>query len=92
MAFSRFRHLASMKLKDAKSSVESIKSVIGKPFVKQKGFLNSYNEKYIQTGSVRPLNDVLIYVFILSYGVGWPTEMRHLKHAEEQAKHGKKKH
>lgn len=89
-----------MKLKDAKATAANatanaaafVKSSLSKPYVKQKGFMHSYNEKYIQTGSIRPLNDVLIYVFILAYGVGWPTEMRHLKHAEEQAKKGGKKH
>jgi hypothetical protein len=50
-------------------------------------FLYQYNEKYVQTGSLKPLNDVLIEVFFLSYSVGWPIELRHLKHAEEAAKH-----
>jgi hypothetical protein len=53
-------------------------------------FLYNYNEKYIMTGSIRPLNDVLIVVGILSYAVGWPTELRHLRHAEETA--AKKQH
>lgn len=88
MAFSRFRQFASMKLKENASFIKAS----AKQFVPEKGFMNGYNEKYIKTGSVRPLNDVLIYVFILAYGVGWPTELRHLKHEQEMAKKGGKKH
>lgn len=53
------------------------------------GFLNNYNEKYVKTGSVRPLNDVLISIFFLSYAIGWPTELRHHRHAEEKTRHAK---
>jgi hypothetical protein len=35
---------------------------------------------------------VMLAVGILSYFVGWPTELRHLRHAEEAAKHGKDHH
>ncbi|KAG0577313.1 hypothetical protein M758_5G140900 [Ceratodon purpureus] len=88
MAFSRFRQFASMKMKEKASAFKAT----AKQFVPQKGFMNSYNEKYIKTGSIRPLNDVLIYVFILAYGVGWPTELRHMKHEQEMKKHGNKGH
>jgi hypothetical protein len=54
--------------------------------------LHNYNEKYIQTGSIKPLNDVMISAGILSYFVGWPTELWHLRNAEEAAKHGDKEH
>lgn len=90
MAFSGLRQLASMKLKDVPSFV---RSSANREYVAKKtwGFLNNYNERYIKTSSIRPLNDVLISVFILSYAIGWPTEIRHLRHAEEEAKHGKEK-
>ena len=88
MAFSRFRQFASIKLKEKASLVKTS----AKQFVPQKGFLNGYNEKYIKTGSVKPLNDVLIYVFILAYGVGWPTKLRHMKHEQEMKAKGKKDH
>ncbi|KAH9567387.1 hypothetical protein CY35_03G027200 [Sphagnum magellanicum] len=55
-------------------------------------WLHNYNEKYIQTRSIKPLNDVMISAGILSYFVGWPTELWHLCHAEEAAKHGDKEH
>lgn len=96
MAFSGLRGLASMKLKDVPSFVKS--SVTRENMTKQTwGFVSHYNEKYVKTGSIRPLNDVMISVFFLSYAVGWPTEIRHLRHAEEAAKHtnkngGEKKH
>lgn len=96
MAFSGLRGLASMKLKDVPSFVKS--SVTRENMTKQTwGFVSNYNEKYVKTGSIRPLNDVMISVFFLSYAVGWPTEIRHLRHAEEAAKHtnkngGEKKH
>lgn len=90
MAFSGLRQLANMKLKDVPSFV---RSSANREYVAQKtwGFLNNYNERYIKTSSIRPLNDVLISVFIISYAIGWPTELRHLHHAQEEAKHGKNK-
>ena len=51
-------------------------------------FLKDYNQKYILTSSPKPLFDVMIGVFVLSYAVGWPTEIRHLRHAEAAAKAG----
>lgn len=87
MVFSQ--RLASMKLKDVPSF---IRARANKQFIEKQtwGFLNNYNEKYIKTGSIKPLNDVLISVFVLSYAIGWPTEIRHLKHAEEKARKSKK--
>jgi hypothetical protein len=86
MAFSGLRSLASMKLKDVPNYV---KSNVTRDNVSKNtwNFLYNYNQKYIQTGSIRPLNDVMIGVFFLGYAVGWPTELRHLQHAEEAAKH-----
>lgn len=48
-------------------------------------YLLNYHKKYIQTGSIKPLNHVLISVGLLSYAVGWPTELRHLRRAELKA-------
>lgn len=45
-------------------------------------FLKDYHQKYIITSSPKPLFDVMTFTFFLSYAVGWPTELRHLKHAE----------
>ncbi|KAJ7555942.1 hypothetical protein O6H91_05G106800 [Diphasiastrum complanatum] len=52
-----------------------------------RSWLDNYNTKYVQTGSIKPLNDVLISVFLLSYAVGWPTEIRHLRHQEHEKHH-----
>jgi len=37
---------------------------------------------YIDTGSPKPLYDVLIYGFILAYALAWPTEYAHYKHEQ----------
>eukprot|EP00884_Botryococcus_braunii_P000039 jgi/Botrbrau1/10035/Bobra.0012s0122.1 len=47
--------------------------------------LTSYKEKYIDTGSPKPLFDVIIGLFIFSYIQAWPQEYRHYK-AEQAAK------
>ena len=89
MAFSGLRQLANMKLKDVLSFV---RASANKAYVSQKawGFLNNYNEQYIKTGSIRPINDVLISIFFLSYAIGWPTELRHLQYEDQKAKcHGR---
>ena len=46
--------------------------------------LNQYKKDYIDTGSAKPLYDVMIYGFILAYALAWPTEYMHYKH--EQAR------
>ena len=46
--------------------------------------MNQYKKDYIDTGSPKPLYDVLIYGFILAYALAWPTEYAHYKH--EQAR------
>ena len=86
MAFSGFRQLANMKLKDVPSFV---RASANKEYVSQKAcnFFNNYNEQYIKTGSIRPLNDALISIFFLSYAIGWHTELRHIRHEEQKAKH-----
>lgn len=85
------KNLASMKVKDVPTFVKT--AVTREKVVERTwNFLYKYNEKYIQTGSIRPLNDVMISIGILSYAVGWPTELRHLRHAEEAAMHEKEHH
>lgn len=85
------RNLASMKVKDVPTYVKS--SLNGEKVMKDTwSWLYKYNEKYIQTGSIKPLHDVMLSVGILGYAIAWPTELRHLRHAEEVAKHGKEHH
>ncbi|KAG0577437.1 hypothetical protein M758_5G148900 [Ceratodon purpureus] len=85
------RHLASMKVKEVPNhlkqslSGDKVKTTVWSSLYK-------YNDKYVQTGSIKPLTDVMLAVGILGYFVGWPTELRHLRHAEEAAKHGKDHH
>ena len=40
-------------------------------------FLHKYKEKYIDTGSIKPLTDTMIGLFFFSYAVAWP-QVRHL--------------
>lgn len=88
---SALRSLASLKVKDVPTYVKS-------SFSKEKviqdtwSWLYKYNEKYVQTGSIRPLTDVMLSIGFLSYAIAWPTEIRHLRHAEEAAKHGNAHH
>ena len=35
-------------------------------------FLHQYKEKYIDTGSIKPLTDTMIGLFFFSYAVAWP--------------------
>lgn len=88
---SALRNLASLKVKDVPTFV---KSSLSKEKVMQDtwSWLYKYNEKYVQTGSIRPLTDVMLSVGFLSYAIAWPTEIRHLRHAEEAAKHGNNHH
>nr|PNR27471.1 hypothetical protein PHYPA_029623 [Physcomitrium patens] len=85
------RNLASMKVKDVPNHLKSNLSR-EKVMSSTWSWLYKYNEKYIQTGSIRPLMDVMLSVGFLSYAIAWPTEIRHLRHAEEAAKHGKDHH
>ena len=88
---SALKNLASLKVKDVPTFV---KSSLSKEKVMQDAWswLYKYNEKYVQTGSIRPLTDVMLSIGFLSYATAWPTETRHLRHAEEAAKHGNAHH
>ena len=35
-------------------------------------WLHQYKEKYIDTGSIKPLSDTMIALFFFSYAVAWP--------------------
>ena len=50
-----------------------------------KKILLNYHRQHVQTGSIRPLNHLLISVGLLSYAIGWPTELRHLRREEAKA-------
>ncbi|GBG90495.1 hypothetical protein CBR_g50842 [Chara braunii] len=78
------KEIAKMKVKEVP---EYVKSVATKENITNKTltFLQRYQEKYIKTGSIRPLNDVLISVGILGYAVSWPKEYRHMQHEKEKA-------
>ena len=84
---SALKNLASLKVKDVPTFV---KSSLSKEKVMQDAWswLYKYNEKFVQTSSIRPLTNVMLSIGFLSYATVWPTETRHLRHAEEVAKHG----
>lgn len=82
---SALKNIASLKVKDVPTYVKSsftMEKIMQDTWTK----LYKYNEKYVQTGSIRPLTDVMLAVGGLSYAIAWPTEIRHLRHAEEAAK------
>ena len=39
--------------------------------------------QYIDTGSPKPLYDLLIYGFVFSYVISWPREYAHYMHEQE---------
>jgi hypothetical protein len=39
--------------------------------------------QYIDTGSVKPLFDLVGYGFLFSYAISWPREYAHYKHEQE---------
>jgi len=41
-----------------------------------------YLLQHIDTGSGKPLMDLLIYGFLFSYAYSWPREYAHMKHEE----------
>ena len=53
-----------------------------------KNRLLEYKEDYIDEGSFAPLKQVMIGVFFMSYIVGLPAELRHLRHEEEMKRQG----
>lgn len=42
-----------------------------------------FNLQHIDTGSAKPLFDVVGYGFLLAYALAWPTEYAHYKHEQE---------
>ena len=43
-------------------------------------WFHGYKAKYIDTGSPKPLFDVLGYGFVFAYALAWPQEYAHYKH------------
>ncbi|KAJ7513777.1 hypothetical protein O6H91_23G013800 [Diphasiastrum complanatum] len=86
MALQWVKGLSQLKVKELPSYLKS--TLTREKIVSStRSWLDNYNTKYVQTGSIKPLNDVLISVGILSYALSWPTEIRHLRHKEEHEKH-----
>lgn len=52
--------------------------------------MNQYKKDYIDTGSAKPLYDVLIYGFIGAYALAWPQEYAHYKHEQVRAQLGRR--
>lgn len=65
----------SLKLKDAVPAVQKHARENWTPSKLQGRFVawkDDYKQKYIDTGSIKPLFDVMIYGFFLSYAISWP--------------------
>ena len=50
--------------------------------------LLEYKEVHMDQGSFAPVKQVMVGVFCMSYLVGLPAELRHLRHEEEMKKQG----
>lgn len=72
------KQVASLKAKEVPGFV---KETVTKEKVTTglRKWLDNYRQKYIDTGSVKPLNDTMILVFALSYALAWPTEIKHMR-------------
>ncbi|QDZ20765.1 hypothetical protein HOP50_04g32870 [Chloropicon primus] len=55
---------------------------------RMKNRLLEYKEDYIDEGSFVPVKQVMVGVFFMSYLVGLPAELRHLRHEEEMKRQG----
>jgi|Transcript_29124 hypothetical protein len=51
-------------------------------------WVHDYKVANIDTGSAKPLKDVMVGVFCVAYVFAWPTEYSHWKHAQEARKNG----
>lgn len=62
------------------------KQVANKDLVQNKltSWLRNYHQKYIKTSSIKPAYHTFVVIGLIGYAVGWPAEMRHLRHKEEE--------
>eukprot|EP00898_Chlorokybus_atmophyticus_P002555 jgi/Chlat1/32/ChrspC232329S00914 len=75
--------IGSMKVKEVAPYVRAqLEPAKVKPALRD--WVKNYHEKHILTGSFTPMRHLLVGLFALSYAVAWPTEYRHMKHAEEE--------
>jgi hypothetical protein len=51
-------------------------------------WVQDYKVAHIDTGSSKPLKDVMVSVFCVAYVMAWPTEYAHWKHARDARLHG----
>lgn len=82
-----WKQVTSLKLKEVPEFLKS-KATVKNATEGFHSWVADYHQKHIVTSSAKPLNDLLIYVGIGAYAIAWPTELKHLKHAEAAAKHG----
>ncbi|KAK2077098.1 hypothetical protein QBZ16_004732 [Prototheca wickerhamii] len=47
------------------------------------GWYAKYKKEHIDQGSFKPLQDLILSVFALSYVISWPKEYAHYKHEQE---------
>lgn len=49
--------------------------------------LADYRRTFIDTGSAKPVQHLIVATFAIAYAVAWPTEYKHWKH-EQDVKNG----
>lgn len=86
---------AGLKVKEIPGYVGKYANDNWQPVIVQRRvstWLNTYKKQYIDTGSPKPLFDVLGYGFVGSYIFSWPREYAHMKHEQEAKLKGDGKH
>ncbi len=87
MASAFIKHIGSLKPREV---LPYLKSTVTWENASAHGskWVHEYKVNHIDTGSSKPLKDVMISVFTIAYVMAWPTEYRHWKH-ERDARLGK---
>eukprot|EP00270_Netrium_digitus_P007497 TRINITY_DN2187_c0_g1_i1.p2 TRINITY_DN2187_c0_g1~~TRINITY_DN2187_c0_g1_i1.p2 ORF type:complete len:131 (+),score=8.59 TRINITY_DN2187_c0_g1_i1:12-404(+) len=87
MAQQLLKTISGLKVREVPEFVKSTVTVANAQSAYNKWF-HEYHAKHFVTGSVKPLTDLMLFVGVLGYTVAWPTEIRHLRHAEAAKRAG----
>eukprot|EP00951_Prasinocladus_malaysianus_P033671 scaffold334604_cov40-Prasinocladus_malaysianus.AAC.1 len=87
MASTFLKHIGTLKPTEV---LPYLKSTVTWENVSTRGakWVHEYKKANIDTGSSKPLKDVMVSVFCVAYVMAWPTEYSHWKHAQEARKKG----
>ncbi|KAI7840100.1 hypothetical protein COHA_006141 [Chlorella ohadii] len=80
------REASKLKVKEVPGHVQKFAGQHWRPEQLRSRFMNwlhDYKIKFIDTGSPKPLLDVITYGFVFSYALSWPREYAHYKHEQE---------